>query len=97
VWSVDLTTRIVGGDSAPAQRVHQLQQLAQAGQAELRINPRRLALARPVGVRPALRELHRRTIRKPDHNTGLAGRQDLELLPAKRMVATDNGYLGRDS
>jgi len=94
VWRVNLITRIAGGDSASAQRLNELEHLAQADEAEARITLQLRALARPVGIRPASRELHRRAIRKPDHDTGLAGRQDLERLSVKWMVATDNGYPG---
>jgi len=57
VRSGDLTTGIAGGDTAPAQRGNELQQLAQADQAELRITSQILALTRPVGISPAPRQL----------------------------------------
>jgi hypothetical protein len=74
VWSVHLTTRLVRGGSAPAQGRNEPQQLAQADQTELRITAQLLGLLRPVGIRPAPRELHRRAICKPDHDADLAGR-----------------------
>jgi hypothetical protein len=91
VWRGDLTTTTGRGHSAPPQCFYEPQQRPQPDQAELRIAREPLALARPVGVGPAPRELHRGAIGKPNDQSGLARRQDLDLATPQGMVAAGDG------
>jgi hypothetical protein len=72
VWKGDLTTHRIDADSAPAQRINELQQLVQAAQGNLRITLQHRAPGRPVGIRPAPRELYRRAISKAYDHRDLA-------------------------
>jgi len=94
VWKGDLTTGIAEGDSSSAQRLNELQQLAQADQAERGTTLQLPAEICSVGICPAPRQLHRRAIGKAHDHRGLARGQDLERVTGKRMMAADDGNLG---
>ena len=44
--------------------------------------------ARPIGIGPLTRELHRRAVRQTDNEVLLAGLEHLDLLITKGMVRT---------